>query len=489
MSATVFRNATVFDGSAYRGAVGDVVVVDGRISAVDEEAAPVGATVVDVAGGLLLPGFTDAHVHPVQGGLERLGCDLSGCPPTATAYLAPPRRTPPPTPTSTGSRAAAGRWRPSPAACPRRPSSTRRCRTARSPWPTATTTGCGSTPGRSSSPGSPQPRRTLLTGTSSATPAAPDRRAPRGRDGPARRRAPGRRRRRCTPRCWRASGYLLSLGITELAGRDRRALLRHARPRTDVRPGRRQRATSPARWSGALWWDRDRGAEQVAELVEKREDWTRGRFAATRGEDHAGRRRRELHRRARRALPRPLRPRRPTTPASRSSTRELLRDHVRALDAPRLPGPLPRPGRPRRSARRSTPSRARDPARRTTSRTSSSCTPTTSPRFAQARRRGQHPGALGLPRRPDDRAHHPLPRGGARGPAVPLRGPARRGRAARGRQRLAGQHPDPLAAIHTAVHRTSYGEPAPAGTDPFLPGAGTPGRGGLRRLHERVGAG
>jgi predicted amidohydrolase YtcJ len=29
--------------------------------------------------------------------------------------------------------------------------------------------------------------------------------------------------------------------------------------------------------------------------------------------------------------------------------------------------------------------------------------------------------------------------------------------------------PDPLAAIHTAVHRTSYGEPAPAGTEPFLP--------------------
>ena len=29
--------------------------------------------------------------------------------------------------------------------------------------------------------------------------------------------------------------------------------------------------------------------------------------------------------------------------------------------------------------------------------------------------------------------------------------------------------PDPLAAIHTAVHRTAYDEPAPAGTDPFLP--------------------
>ena len=29
--------------------------------------------------------------------------------------------------------------------------------------------------------------------------------------------------------------------------------------------------------------------------------------------------------------------------------------------------------------------------------------------------------------------------------------------------------PDPLAALHTAVHRTSYGAPSPAGTDPFLP--------------------
>ncbi|MDQ4085950.1 MAG: amidohydrolase family protein, partial [Actinomycetota bacterium] len=32
---------------------------------------------VDLAGGLLVPGFTDAHVHAVQGGLERLRCDLT----------------------------------------------------------------------------------------------------------------------------------------------------------------------------------------------------------------------------------------------------------------------------------------------------------------------------------------------------------------------------------------------------------------------------
>jgi hypothetical protein len=33
--------------------------------------------VIDLAGGLVSPGFTDAHVHPIQGGLERLCCDLS----------------------------------------------------------------------------------------------------------------------------------------------------------------------------------------------------------------------------------------------------------------------------------------------------------------------------------------------------------------------------------------------------------------------------
>ena len=36
-----------------------------------------GTEVVDLAGGMLLPGFVDAHVHPVQGGLERVRCDLS----------------------------------------------------------------------------------------------------------------------------------------------------------------------------------------------------------------------------------------------------------------------------------------------------------------------------------------------------------------------------------------------------------------------------
>lgn len=59
-----------------------VAVTGGRISAVGP-AAEVAALrgprteVVDLAGGLLLPGFVDAHVHPVMAGMERSRCDLA----------------------------------------------------------------------------------------------------------------------------------------------------------------------------------------------------------------------------------------------------------------------------------------------------------------------------------------------------------------------------------------------------------------------------
>ncbi|MFC0863115.1 amidohydrolase [Sphaerimonospora cavernae] len=58
-----------------------VLVRDGVIAAVGAEAdlariSP-GAEPVDLDGGLLTPGFTDAHMHPVQAGLERARCDLA----------------------------------------------------------------------------------------------------------------------------------------------------------------------------------------------------------------------------------------------------------------------------------------------------------------------------------------------------------------------------------------------------------------------------
>jgi predicted amidohydrolase YtcJ len=79
--ATLFTGGSVFDG--HRHLPGHSLLVDdGRVVAVltpddldrldrrDHE-------VVDLAGGLVSPGFTDAHVHPIQGGLERLQCDLT----------------------------------------------------------------------------------------------------------------------------------------------------------------------------------------------------------------------------------------------------------------------------------------------------------------------------------------------------------------------------------------------------------------------------
>ncbi|MFG2602617.1 amidohydrolase [Streptomyces sp. NPDC048514] len=63
-----------------------VAVTGDRITAVGDaelrELAGPRTEVVDLAGRLLLPGFQDAHVHPVPAGLELAQCDLTG---TATA--------------------------------------------------------------------------------------------------------------------------------------------------------------------------------------------------------------------------------------------------------------------------------------------------------------------------------------------------------------------------------------------------------------------
>jgi predicted amidohydrolase YtcJ len=60
-----------------------VAVRGGRIARVGADAdvrelVGPGTDVVDLRGRLLLPGFQDAHAHPLVGGVERLQCDLSG---------------------------------------------------------------------------------------------------------------------------------------------------------------------------------------------------------------------------------------------------------------------------------------------------------------------------------------------------------------------------------------------------------------------------
>ena len=45
------------------------------------------AELVDLQGRMLLPGFQDAHVHPVWGGLDMLRCDLAGTPVSGLDYV------------------------------------------------------------------------------------------------------------------------------------------------------------------------------------------------------------------------------------------------------------------------------------------------------------------------------------------------------------------------------------------------------------------
>lgn len=83
MSSTLFTNGSLFDGHRHLGR-GSVFVEDGRIvSLIPDDAGavsglPPDTEIVNLEGWLLAPGFVDAHVHPIQGGLERLRCDLSG---------------------------------------------------------------------------------------------------------------------------------------------------------------------------------------------------------------------------------------------------------------------------------------------------------------------------------------------------------------------------------------------------------------------------
>lgn len=77
----VFHNGPVFVADAARRWARAVAVRDGRIVAVgtDESvraAIGPGAETVDLDGRMLVPGFQDAHVHPTMGGLTRLRCNL-----------------------------------------------------------------------------------------------------------------------------------------------------------------------------------------------------------------------------------------------------------------------------------------------------------------------------------------------------------------------------------------------------------------------------
>jgi predicted amidohydrolase YtcJ len=85
--ALVFHHGTVFDGVRFLPRGTHVRVHDGKIAAVGPASALGPGELVDLAGGTLLPGFIDAHAHPVYAGEQLLRCDLSA-ERTAAGYAA-----------------------------------------------------------------------------------------------------------------------------------------------------------------------------------------------------------------------------------------------------------------------------------------------------------------------------------------------------------------------------------------------------------------
>jgi predicted amidohydrolase YtcJ len=82
----LFTNGSVFAGGGFAPRGASVLIKGTRIAAVGATIEPAGAEVVDLDGGTLLPGFIDSHAHPVFGGMQLLGCDLSAAG-DATGYL------------------------------------------------------------------------------------------------------------------------------------------------------------------------------------------------------------------------------------------------------------------------------------------------------------------------------------------------------------------------------------------------------------------
>ena len=424
MAELLLTNVHVYGDGAWRPGVDSIAVRDGVIVGLGAHAELVGlvpaAEVVDLAGRLLLPGFHDAHVHPVQAGLELVACDLDRCGQPRRLPSTRSRRTPLAHPDADLDRrrrlvhGGLPRRRPDrrlldarpdrPAFLPNRDhhgawvNSARagaRGRHRRRPPPTPPTAGSSATPDGT-------PTGTLHEGAmelvAPALPAATAERDCRGLLAGA------------AATCTRsASPPGRTPSSAPYAGM-RRRLPDLPRPRDAA-------GTLTARVVGALWWDRTRGAR-----ADRRAARARGDGSATGGsaptsvkimqdgvaENYTAAmlepyldRLRPRHRHRGLSLRRP-------GGAARARHRASTRPASRCTSTPSATGPC---------ARRSTRSR-RPHATAATTAPPHRAPPGRPPRrraaLRDARRRGQHAGAVGLPRRPDGRADAAVPGRGAR---------------------------------------------------------------------------
>ncbi|MFB6615602.1 amidohydrolase [Streptomyces sp. NPDC085524] len=280
----VFTRGPVFTVDPARTRATSLAVIGDRIAAVghDEvrELVGPGTEVVDLTGKLLLPGFQDSHVHPVFAGVELAECDLTETV-TVDDYLARIRAYADAHPDRewiTG-----GGWSMESfegglptrqlldSVVPDRPVFLAN-RDHHGAWANT--------------------RALELAGITAATPDPADGRIEREPDGTPSgvlqegatslvgRLLPPSTQAELLAGLLRAQKLLHSLGITgwqdamlgELGGRP---------DPSDAYLTAAQDGTLTARVTGALWWDRARGAEQIPELVARREKMRAGRFRAT----------------------------------------------------------------------------------------------------------------------------------------------------------------------------------------------------------------
>ncbi len=281
----VFLSGPVHTVDAARSRAGAVAVRGDRIVAVGHEPevrdliGP-GTEVVDLRGRLLIPGFQDAHVHPVGGGMELALCDLSAAE-TADAYrelIGRYAATHPDVPWITG-----GGWslEAFPGGMP-----TREFLDALVPDRPVFLVN------RDHHGGWANSRALELAGLTARTPDPADGRIERTADGrPSGMLQEGAMRlvAELIPEAGldeqiagllRAQRLLHSYGVT--AWQD--AMLGDGPGTVDAVPAytaARREGRLTARVTGALWWDRARGVGQIPELIAKRAELTGGRLRAT----------------------------------------------------------------------------------------------------------------------------------------------------------------------------------------------------------------
>lgn len=281
----VFTGGPVFTANAVRSRASAVAVAGGRIVAVGSdddvrELIGTGTEVVDLRGRMLLPGFQDAHVHPVWGGLDLMRCDLSELI-TEPEYLerigAYAARNPD-EPWVLG-----GGW--SMSAFPGGTPTAAALDTVVSDRPAFL-------PNRDGHGAWVNSAALRLAGIDRHTPDPADGRIERDAGGEptgtlhegamalVNRLFPETTLEQLTEALLLGQRYLHSFGVT--AWQD--AIVGSYGDAGDPGPAYLAAAASgtlTGRVVGALWWDRTRGLEQIPELVEKRDRYRGGRFAAT----------------------------------------------------------------------------------------------------------------------------------------------------------------------------------------------------------------